>query len=231
MKIYEFGNPDADLVLIQPSDEQDLSGMESEVSLIQEQAGRDFRLIALLVDDWNRDLSPWEAPPVFGKEPFGSGAENTLQKILKIVRQEQQTGEQQLGEQQTGEQQMGVNSCPKTFIIGGYSLAGLFALWAVYQTDVFAGVAAGSPSMWFPGFVDYMKEHEIGSRAVYLSLGDKEEKARNPVMATVGDCIREAHQFLSDAGVTCTLEWNQGNHFKEPDLRMAKAFLWTMQNI
>ena len=92
MKIYEFGNPDADLVLIQPSDEQDLSGMESEVSLIQEQAGRDFRLIALLVDDWNRDLSPWEAPPVFGKEPFGSGAENTLQKILKIVRQEQQIG-------------------------------------------------------------------------------------------------------------------------------------------
>ena len=231
MKIYEFGNPDADLVLIQPSDEQDLSGMESEVSLIQAQAGRDFRLIALLVDDWNKDLSPWEAPPVFGKEPFGSGAKNTLQKILKIGRQEQQTGEQQLGEQQTGEQQTGVNSCPKTFIIGGYSLAGLFALWAVYQTDVFAGVAAGSPSMWFPGFVDYMKEHEIGSRAVYLSLGDKEEKARNPVMATVGDCIREAHQFLSDAGVTCTLEWNQGNHFKEPDLRMAKAFLWTMQNI
>ncbi|MBP3218691.1 MAG: esterase [Lachnospiraceae bacterium] len=220
MKIYEFGNPDADLVLIQPSDEQDLSGMESEVSLIQEQAGRDFRLIALLVDDWNKDLSPWEAPPVFGKEPFGSGAEDTLQEVLKVIEREQM-----------GEQQTGVDSCPKTFIIGGYSLAGLFALWAVYQTDVFAGVAAGSPSMWFPGFVDYMKEHEIGSRAVYLSLGDKEEKARNPVMSTVGDCIREAHRFLSDADVTCTLEWNQGNHFKEPDLRMAKAFLWTMQNI
>ena len=220
MKIYEFGKPDADLILIQPLDEQDLSGMENEVSLIQEQAGRDFRLIALLVDDWNKDLSPWEAPPVFGKEPFGSGAEDTLQEVLKVIEREQ-----------TGEQQAGENSCPKTFILGGYSLAGLFALWAVYQTDMFAGVAAGSPSMWFPGFVDYMKEHEIGSRAVYLSLGDKEEKARNPVMATVGDCIREAHRFLSDAGVACTLEWNQGNHFKEPDLRMAKAFLWTMQNI
>lgn len=220
MKIYEFGKPDADLILIQPSDEQDLSGMESEVSLIQAQAGRDFRLIAMLVDDWNKDLSPWEAPPVFGKEPFGSGAEDTLQEVLKVIEREQM-----------GEQQTGVNFCPKTFIIGGYSLAGLFALWAVYQTDVFAGVAAGSPSMWFPGFVDYMKEHEIGSRAAYLSLGDKEEKARNPVMSTVGDCIREAHRFLSDAGVTCTLEWNQGNHFKEPDLRMAKAFLWTMHNI
>ena len=124
MKIYEFGNPDADLILIQPSDKQDLSGMESEVSLIQEQAGQDFRLIALLVDDWNKDLSPWEAPPVFGKEPFGSGAEDTLQEVLKVIEREQM-----------GEQQTGVNSCPKTFIIGGYSLAGLFALWAVYQTD------------------------------------------------------------------------------------------------
>lgn len=216
MKIYEFGNPDADLVLIQPSDEQDLAGMESEVRLIKEQAGRDFRLIALLVDDWNKDLSPWEAPPVFGKEPFGSGAEDTLGKVLELVREEKARDGAGSGKQ---------------FILGGYSLAGLFALWAAYQTDVFAGVAAGSPSMWFPDFVDYMKEHEIGSRAVYLSLGDKEEKARNPVMATVGDRMREAYQWLQDTGVDCTLEWNQGNHFKEPDLRMAKAFLWAMQRI
>ena len=108
MKIYEFGKPDADLILIQPSDEQDLSGMESEVSLIQEQAGRDFRLIALLVDDWNKDLSPWEAPSVFGKEPFGSGAEDTLQEVLKVIEREQ-----------TGEQQTGVNSCPKAFMKTG----------------------------------------------------------------------------------------------------------------
>lgn len=32
----------------------------------------------------------------------------------------------------------------RTYIIGGYSLAGLFALWAAYQTDVFCAVAAAS---------------------------------------------------------------------------------------
>ena len=116
----------------------------------------------------------------------------------------------------------------KTYLIGGYSLAGLFAMWAVYNTDLFQGAAAVSPSMWFPGFDDYMKEHEIKCRKVYLSLGNKEEKARNPVMATVGDRIRSAYELLKEREVECTLEWNEGNHFRDPDLRTAKGFSWIL---
>ena len=71
----------------------------------------------------------------------------------------------------------------KTYYAGGYSMAGLFSLWAAYQTDAFAGVAAASPSIWFPDFLQYMKEHDIRTESVYLSLGDREEKTRNPVMA------------------------------------------------
>ena len=78
--------------------------------------------------------------------------------------------------------------------------------------------------MWFPGFADFMKVNEIKTGAVYLSLGDKEEKARNPVMATVGDRIRGAYSLLSEKGVKCVLEWNEGNHFKDFDVRTAKAF-------
>ena len=58
-------------------------------------------------------------------------------------------------------------------------MAGLFSLWAAYQTDAFAGVAAASPSIWFPDFLQYMKEHDIRTESVYLSLGDREEKTRN----------------------------------------------------
>ena len=86
---------------------------------------------------------------------------------------------------------------------------------SAYQTDVFKGVAAASPSMWFPGFSDYMKEQDIKAKTVYLSLGDKEERTRNPVMATVADKIREAYRYLKTKGGTCTLEWNPGNHFPE----------------
>ena len=207
MTVYEFGDAGADAVLIQPVDDHDLSGIENEVARIAESCGKSFRLIAVKVDNWNVDLSPWKAPAVFGKEDFGGGAGKTLAEILKLCTDES-----------------------KTYYIGGYSLAGLFALWAAYRTDVFKGVAAASPSMWFPGFADYMKEHEIRTGAVYLSLGDKEEKARNPVMATVGDRIREAHALLSGHGVKCTLEWNEGNHFKDADIRTAKAFSWVMNN-
>ena len=67
------------------------------------------------------------------------------------------------------------------------------------------------------------------SRKVYLSLGDKEEKARNPVMAMVGTHIREAHKVLKRKGIDTVLEWNEGNHFKDSDLRTAKAFAWVMK--
>ena len=85
-----------------------------------------------------------------------------------------------------------------------------------------------SPSVWFPGFIDYIREHEIKSKTVYLSLGDREEKTRNPVMAQVGNCIRSGYDRLKKCGVDCTLEWNSGNHYREPDMRTAKAFAWIL---
>ena len=205
MKTYEFGNVDADIVLIQPVGGHDLEGIENEFAAIAGSCDVNFRLITVRIDDWNNDLSPWEAPAVFGKESFGSGASKTLGELLELC-----------------------GDKGRTYYIGGYSLAGLFALWAAYQTDVFKGVAAASPSMWFPGFADYMDKNEIRTDTVYLSLGDREEKTRNPVMAIVGDRIRKAHVLLKERGVNCILEWNGGNHFRDADLRTAKAFAWVL---
>ncbi len=207
MTKYEFGDVNADTVLIQPADEYGLAGIETGAALIAAGSGKSFRLIAFKVDNWNTDLSPWKAPAVFGKEDFGEGAGKTLAIILKLCTDEN-----------------------KKYYIGGYSLAGLFALWAAYRTDRFSGVAAASPSVWFPGFLDYIKDNEIRTGAVYLSLRDKEEKARNPVMATVGDRIREAFSLLSGRGVKCVLEWNEGNHFKDAGVRTAKAFSWVIKD-
>ena len=200
-----YGNPDAPVVLIQMVDDHDLDGLESEVAEIQKLTKTDFYLIALKVQNWNNDLSPWPAPAVFGKEDFGDGAADMLEDVLKYCTDKD-----------------------KTYIIGGYSLAGLFALWAAFQTDVFKGVAAASPSVWFPGFSEYVKEKRIHADTVYLSLGKKEEKTRNPVMATVGNRIKETHELLKAHGIKTILEWNQGNHFKDPDIRTAKAFAWVM---
>lgn len=206
MKRYEYGDPSADIVLIQMVDDHDLEMMEKEVAYIRERTARRFHLIAVQVGVWNRDLSPWEAPAVFGNEAFGDGAAATLSEIEKLC-----------------------TDRGKTYYIGGYSLAGLFALWAACQTDLFRGVAAASPSVWFPDFVEYIKGHSLRAERVYLSLGDREEKTRNPVMATVGDKMREIYAWLREQGCDCILEWNQGNHFREADLRTAKAFAWVME--
>ena len=203
--IYEYGNPDADNVLIQLTGDHELSGLENEVEEIRKRTSIDFRFIAAKVDDWNYELSPWKAPAVFGNEDFGDGAARTLEQILTLCTDKS-----------------------KAYYIGGYSLAGLFSLWAAYQTDIFSGVAAASPSVWFPGFIAYMKEHEINSETVDLSRGDREEKIRNPVMSQVGNCIQKGYDWLTKCGINCTLEWNQGNHFREPDIRTAKAFAWVL---
>ena len=207
MQIFNYGNPAASTVLIQPVDDHELEELETEINEIRKRVQTDFRLIAVKVEDWNHDLSPWKAPAVFGKEDFGDGAGDMLRFILAQCADRS-----------------------KTYYIGGYSLAGLFSLWAAYQTDVFAGVAAASPSIWFPGFLQYMRENSIRTNAVYLSLGDREEKTRNPVMATVGACIREGHALLQSGGIRTTLEWNPGNHFKDAGIRTAKAFAWVMGN-
>ena len=130
MEILEFGNKDAQVVLLQPVDDHDLDLIKKEITAIFETVVTDFRLIAFKVDDWNKALTPWNAPAVFGKADFGEGAADTLGEIMKFC------------EDRT-----------RTYYIGGYSLAGLFALWAGYQTDLFQGIAAASPSIWFPGFI------------------------------------------------------------------------------
>ena len=119
MELYTCGNPDAPVVLIQPADGHDMAGMEKEVSLLTGLAGENFFLYAVKVGDWFRDLSPWKVPPVFGGQEFGDGARETLSEILEL----------------TGKP-------GKRYVIGGYSLAGLFALWAAYETGAFAGAAA-----------------------------------------------------------------------------------------
>ena len=205
MKIT-YGNSNARFFLIQMVDDHDLEGIENEVAEIRRRTNMDFCLTAIPVQDWNADLSPWPAPAVFGKEGFGSGAADTLAEVLQCCADRE-----------------------KIHIIGGYSLSGLFALWAAHQTDVFQGVAAASPSVWFPGFLDYMRENRIHADSVYLSLGDREEKTRNPVMAAVGERIREANELLVNRGIHTILEWNQGNHFQNADIRTAKAFAWIME--
>ena len=203
-----FGDPAAKDILIQFTGGQEVAFLQGEFEQICSLSGKnDICLHAFPVSDWNLDLSPWEAPAVFGNESFGGGARKSLEELRERI----------------GDIRKSTAPDVKLFL-GGYSLAGLFALWAGTQEEGFSGIAAASPSVWFPGFTGHLKENPIRSAFVYLSLGDKESKTRHPVMRTVGDAIAETQEILTGQGIVSVLEWNPGNHFKEPDLRMAKGF-------
>ena len=69
------------------------------------------------------------------------------------------------------------------------------------------------------------------SNTIYLSLGDTEEKTKNKVMSAVGDNIRKQEELLKNNNISTILEWNKGGHFNDSDLRVAKAFVWCIENL
>ena len=80
--------------------------------------------------DWNHDMSPWYMPSIYSKEKSFSGGADEYMKLLidEILPKAKELME--------GE--------PKFTGIAGYSLAGLFAVYAMYKTDVFDRVASMS---------------------------------------------------------------------------------------
>lgn len=177
-----------------------------------------FALAGFLSDDWNSDFSPWPAPALFKKAgEFGGNGGATLEWMLRDYLPQTQ-------------QLLGIKS-PQNAIIG-YSLAGLFALWSIYQTGVFSRCASCSGSLWFDGWTAYAAAntpHPVDR--LYLSLGDREEKARNQVMASVGDGTRAMYERMKAAlpQAEVTLEWNEGGHFDDVGGRIARALLWLMR--
>lgn len=203
-------------LLIQPVDEYDIKGLDNEVNEILGNTEEKFSLVALKINDWNNELSPWQAPAVFKNDSFGVGAKETLafieEKLLPTIKEK-------------------YNITKETkVILGGYSLAALFSLWSGYKSKEFSAIAAASPSVWFPSWKEFMMDSVPLSKNIYLSLGDKEEKTNNTVMSTVGDNIRLYEQILTSKRVNTILEWNNGGHFKDSDKRVAKAFLWCLEN-
>ena len=176
-----------------------------------------FVLVAIHVPEWNDMLTPWECPGIFANDaPFAGHAERQLEILSEIV--------------QKTEEQLGVR--PSHRCIAGYSLAGLFAAWAPFQTDLFDAVASASGSMWYPGFAEYVETgmFDRPPRCAYFSLGSKEARTPSRLLRGVADGTQRVVDAFRMKGVKTVFESNPGNHFKEPDVRMAKAICWAVSN-
>lgn len=175
-----------------------------------------FTLVSISDLDWNHDMAPWDGPAAFKKgEPFIGGADNYLQLLVEeiIPRAEKELAEP-----------------PVWRGIAGYSLAGLFALYAIYRTDVFSRVGCMSGSLWFPGFKEYIFSHEPKRRpdCIYFSLGDKEAKTRNSVLKTVQENTEEIQAFYQSKGIDTVFRLNPGNHFVQGIKRTVAGIQWLL---
>lgn len=231
-KLFIVGEPQ--VLLIQPSarHEEKNDGVQREVESIAQASGNGFAIVFFDSVEWARALMPWADDAVSRDAEVGSHAPDTLRFIehtlLPWLRE-----------------RFGALPC----IIGGYSLGGLFALWAARNTDAFAAVAAASPSLWIKGWGEYAAAHPILSpktttqnstsqhitttTPVHLSLGDREEHCRNQRMKRIGDCVRAEYDLLCQqlSPTAVTLRWHEGGHFGAEAERTAEAFAWCMAHL
>ena len=176
-----------------------------------------FTLVTISNLDWNYDMAPWDSPAAFKSgEPFTGGADDYLRLLVEeiIPRAEKE-----------------LVGPPAWRGIAGYSLAGLFALYAIYRTDVFSRVGCMSGSLWFPGFKEYIFSHEPKRRpdCIYFSLGDKEAKTRNSVLKTVQENTEEIQAFYQSKGIDTVFQLNPGNHFVQGIERTIAGIQWLLR--
>lgn len=168
--------------------------------------------------DWNRDMSPWYHDKVFAKgEDFAGKADEYLDRLCERVIPE-------------AESRFGLH--PEKRYLAGYSLSGLLALYALYRTELFDAAASVSGSLWYEGFVDFIKENEPLRRPerIYLSLGDKETSSAGGIMKQVLIRTREAEAVYTGRGIETIFEMNPGNHFTHVPERIAKGINRLLQD-
>ena len=169
-----------------------------------------FALAAIGGLNWNHDLSPWPAPTI-GNNKYGfGGADEYIKKLTNEIMPEIRA---KLGFE------------PEFTAIAGYSLAGLFAIYAAYKTDIFSRVASVSGSLWFPGFIEFAEANEFAKTPdfIYLSLGDAEAKTRDKNLAPVRKNTEKLAEICKSRSIPTIFELNPGNHFTETILRTAKG--------
>lgn len=167
--------------------------------------------------DWNNDLTPWPAPGVFRKaKPFEGKAEEFLGEFSGTM-------------VPWFESQAGLDRQVRTIV--GISLSGLFALWAGFRCGAFQEIAAISGSFWYDGFALWAKERTLDPAVerIYISLGDREKRSKDPRMSTVEDCTTGIVSSLEgQAQVKYVLE-EDVTHFSPIIPRLERLFVYLRQ--
>ncbi len=184
---------------------------------LQKMKSPDLNLAAISELDWDHDMAPWYCPPISKMDtPCTGGADDYLDLLIhKII----------------PEVEAHIDGEAAWRGISGYSLAGLFAVYAIYKTDMFSRVASMSGSLWFPGLKEYIFSHDIKGSLdhIYLSLGAKESKTNNPYLKTTQGNTEEIEKYYAGSGIDSIFVLNPGNHYVDAEKRTAAGIDWILR--
>lgn len=160
------------------------------------------RLVMIYPYDWNYCMTPWK----YHDKNMGKtgGGEEFLSWFISEIYDEKYQRQ----------------------YIGGYSLGGLFALFAACEKELFDGVMSVSGSLWYPGALEYFNEKSIGKRIgkIYMSLGDKESLTKNAEREKVGFNTEKLAEVFGKTKEVF-FEYNRGGHFTDISGRITKSIL------
>lgn len=179
----------------------------------------DYILVTISNIDWNREMSPWYMDKLFkGEDDYLGDADKYLLTLTNTIIPKI---EKCLNE---------LDIKIKNYTLAGYSLAGLFAIYSIYKTDIFSNIISCSGSLWYPNFIDYIKDNnmKIIPNKIYFSLGNKESKTRNELMSTVEEKTKHIKDYYQSKNIETIYEENEGNHFQDISLRIAKGIRWIL---
>ena len=158
--------------------------------------------------NWEEDLTPWKAPGLKGGEFAGKA-----QYFLEMLKADLFFNL---------EASLRIPKPDRSIV--GVSLSGLFAVWASLSMPLFSAVGSVSGSLWYDGFLEWIKENmDTVTGRYYFSLGNKEKDGKNRRLASVEESTLEAVELLKSAGREVTFEYNEGNHFGPLIERIEKA--------
>lgn len=185
--------------------------------LLRQMTDRDFHLVSVSNLRWDDDMTPWPIPPIApGDTPCGGKADTYLKELLdEIIPRVKR--------------QLGVKQVPVW--LTGYSLAGLFAVYAMYCTDAFSRIASVSGSLWYPDLMDFMKNHRMIGKpeCAYFSLGDQEAHTDNEFLKPVQENTDRIQRYFGMEGTASVFELNRGNHYQNAEERMARGIRWILE--
>lgn len=216
-----------------------IDSVEHPFDIVSIAEGLSSMVVSIPIANWNDALTPWPAPGFYDDEPwFGGCGNETLEELARhtITAIEAELGIAPDIESPRSPLPRKESRAVKRAICG-YSLGGLFALYAFVNDSRFDACASISGSLWYQGWMDYIRDKagcgpskstdvnrfDGRERYAFLSVGKKECKSGLSLFRCVEDNMHASAGLLRAAGCQVDTAIGPGNHMQHIPERFKAA--------